>query len=116
MQMGALVGGNAREQDVMMAALDDIDRVDLHVTQVLHRSAWCRRTVAEWRGGLKPLRPQPDASGASLGERIGLASNRAHQRGRMACTGWAELPTPIRDCARWPRISRAVAGGSPPVS
>src|SRR5262249_55532289 len=92
MQMGALVGGNAREQDVMMAALDDIDRVDLHVTQVLHRSACGLRTVAEWHGGLKPLRPQPDASGASLGERIGLASNRAHQRGRMACTGWAERP------------------------
>src|SRR5215470_4902170 len=81
MQMGTLVAGNAREEDVMMAALDHIDRVDLHVTQVLHRRAGGLGTVAEWRFGLKPLRPQPDASGASLGERVGLLGNRAHQHG-----------------------------------
>src|SRR5262249_60089439 len=101
--MGSLVAGNAREQDVMMAALDHIDRVDLHVSQVLHRSACGLGTVTEWRSALKPLRPQPDAPGASLGERVSLAANRAHQGGRMSCTGrgGTGLPKPIRDCARY---------------
>src|SRR5262245_2429632 len=92
LQMRTLVAGNAREEDVMMAALDHVDRVDLHVAQVLHRSASGRRTVAKRRGALEPLCPQPDVPGASLGERVGLAGHRAYQRGRMASPDAAERP------------------------
>ena len=77
-QMRALVAGDARVQDVVVAALDHVDGVDLHVAQMLHRRARRLRPVAERRGRIEPLRAQPDASGSSLGERVGFAGGRGH--------------------------------------
>jgi hypothetical protein len=49
-QVGALVSGYARVEDVVVAALDHIDGVDLHVAQVLDRRRRRAGSVAEGRG------------------------------------------------------------------
>ena len=41
LQVLAAVVGNPREQNVVMAALDDVDRIDLHVAQVPDRRRGC---------------------------------------------------------------------------
>ena len=63
-QVLAPVLGDAREEDVVVAALDDVDGVDLHVAQVLDRRARRLRPVAERRRLVEPLRAEPDAAGA----------------------------------------------------
>ena len=65
-------------EDVVMAALDHVDRVDLNVAQVLHRQARGLGPVAERHGGIEPLGVQPDAPGASLGEHVGFAGSPGH--------------------------------------
>ena len=62
-QVLALVVGNPRVEDLVVAALDDVDGVDLHVAQVLDRGPGRLRPVAKRRGFVEPLRAQPDASG-----------------------------------------------------
>ena len=62
-QVLAAILGNAREEDVMVAALDDVDGVDLHVAQVLDRGPRRLSPAAERRRLVEPLRVQPDASG-----------------------------------------------------
>ena len=61
-QMLALISRNARIEDVVVAAFDHIDGVDLHIAQMLHRGARRLGPVAERRGRIEPLRVQPDAS------------------------------------------------------
>ena len=70
MQVRALVAGDARVEDVVVAALDHVDGVDLHVAQVLHGGARRLGPVAERRWRIEPLGAQPDAPGAGLGERV----------------------------------------------
>jgi hypothetical protein len=72
-QMLAPVSGNARVEDLVMAAFDHIDGIDLHIAQVLHRGARRLGSVAEWRGFVEPLCAQPDAPGEGLGEREAFA-------------------------------------------
>ena len=50
-----------------MAALDYVDGVDLHVTQVLHRGAGRFWPVAEGRVFVELLGAQPDAPGVGCG-------------------------------------------------
>ena len=73
--IGAPVRRNARVEDLVVAALDHVDRVDLHVSQVLDRGARRRGPRAERRGLVKPLGAQPDPSG--LGFRDLRQSTRA---------------------------------------
>ena len=47
----------------MVAAFDHIDRVDLHVAEMLDREPRGRGSVTEWRGDIEPLGMEPDASG-----------------------------------------------------
>jgi len=61
---------NAREEDVMVAAFDHMDRVDLDIAEMLHRRRCCRRAVAEGRIAVKPLRPHPDPLGGRFRQRI----------------------------------------------
>src|SRR4051812_28062371 len=68
-QIVALVGGNARVENLMVAALDDVDRVDLHVAEVLHRRARRLRSGAEGGRLVKTLGPQPEPPRARLAER-----------------------------------------------
>ena len=44
----------------MMAAFDDVDRVDLHVTKMLHGLADRFGSIAERCGRVEPLGVQPD--------------------------------------------------------
>ena len=46
----AAIVGNAGPENVVVAALDDIDGVDLHVAEMLDRSARRLRPLAERRG------------------------------------------------------------------
>ena len=73
MQMLAPICRDARVEDVVMAALDDVDGVNLQVAQVRDR---CRRglgTGAEGFVGVQALGVQPDSTGlngSELDERI----------------------------------------------
>ena len=62
-EVGAPVGGDAVEQNVVVAALDDVDGVDLHVAEMLDRGASGFRAFAERRGGVEALGVEPDAAG-----------------------------------------------------
>src|SRR6266852_2236231 len=86
-QMVALVSGNARVEDLVMAAFDHIDSVDLHIAQMLHRGASRLGPVAKRRRFVEPLGAQPDASGVGLSEREGLSAFPGHERarGRSQC-------------------------------
>jgi hypothetical protein len=67
-QVLAPIGRNARVQDMMVAALDHVDGVDLHVAEVFDGGRCRSGAVAERRALIEPLRAQPDASGARPGE------------------------------------------------
>src|SRR3977135_3813371 len=86
-QMVALVSGNAREEDLVMAAFDHIDGVDLHIAQVLHRGANRPGPVAKRRGFVEPLGAQPNTSGVGFSEREGLAAFARHGRARGSAGG-----------------------------
>src|SRR5204863_471433 len=90
----ALVSGDARIQDVVVAALDHVDGVDLNVAQVLHGKARRLGPVPEWHGSIEPLGVQPDASGPRLGEGVGLAGGQWH-----GGTTWHE-------CGLWERTQQ----------
>ena len=64
-----------------MAALDHVDRVDLHVAEMLDGGARRLGPVAERRVLVEPLRAQPDASGLRFGQRGGLAGVAGHWAG-----------------------------------
>src|SRR5690606_12011470 len=67
-------------QDVVVAALDHVDGVDLHVTEMLDGGPGRRRAGPERLAGVEPLRPQPDPA------RVGPAeSDGAPGTGRQAC-------------------------------
>src|SRR5258708_14774048 len=90
-QMVALVSRNARVEDLVMAAFDHMDGVDLHIAQVLHRGTRRLGSLAKRRGFVESLGAQPDASGTGLGEREGLSAFSAHERARENL-----LQTPLR--------------------
>src|SRR5262249_30082270 len=79
-QVVAPVTRNARVEDLVMAALDHVDGVDLHVAEMLHSGARRLGPVAERRAFIKPLRAQPDATGARFGERDGFVGRAGHKR------------------------------------
>ena len=62
-QIAALVGRDAAEQDVMVRALDDVDRIDLHVAEVFDSEARRYRAVAKGRARIEALGVEPDAAG-----------------------------------------------------
>ena len=68
MQMLAPIRRDTRVENVVMAALDDEDGVNLQVAEVRHR---CRRGVwagAKGFGGVQALGIQPDSAGLDGGE------------------------------------------------
>ena len=62
-QMLAPVLGNARVENVVVAPLDHVDGVDLHVAEVLHGRGRRLGAAAERRRCIQPLSAQPEASG-----------------------------------------------------
>jgi hypothetical protein len=73
-QVGAPISGDAGVEDVMVAALDDIDGVDLHIAEMGDRVGHGLRAVAERRLCIEPLRAQPDAAGFRFGEGVRFRS------------------------------------------
>ena len=64
-EVGAAVGGDAVVEDVVVAALDHVDRVDLHVAQMRDRARHRLRPGAERLGDVQPLRIDPEARARS---------------------------------------------------
>src|SRR5690606_30090520 len=90
-QIGAAIIGNARKEDVMVATLDDVDRIDLHIAQMGNGGAGRRGPGAEWGLLIEPLRPEPDPPGRSDVEGIGflrhvwfLSDTESNNAGRIA--------------------------------
>lgn len=71
LEVGAAIIRNAGEQDVVMAALDHVDGVDLHIAEMVDGRGHGRSPLAERRPGVEPLRAQPDAAGISIAQRKG---------------------------------------------
>jgi len=88
MQMFAPIGRNAGVEDVMVTALDDVDGVNLDITQVRHRGRRGLRTGAERFGSVQALGMQPDTPGLD-----GVEVNE-----RIRQSGF--LPTERTACAR----------------
>ena len=80
-QIGAAVGGNAATENMVVAALDHVDGVDLHIAEMLDRRRRRLRPVAERRWRIEPLGAQPDAPGFGLGQ--GMGFSRAGHRAAM---------------------------------
>src|ERR1700754_2045289 len=84
-QVLAAIGGYAAPEDVVVAALDDIDRVDLDIAQMLDGGLRCARPGPERLGPVQPLGAEPDIPGPGLGQVPGgLAGDMGHG------AGWAE--------------------------
>ena len=84
-QMVAPVSGDARVEDLVMAALDHVDGVDLHIAQVLHRGARRPGPAAERRVFVEPLGAQPEAPGVRVAEHKEAClsySSGSHRRSR----------------------------------
>ena len=58
---------------MMVAALDDVDGVDLHIAEMVDRGRRRRRPPAEWRRGVEPLGAQPDPAGLGLAQGMGVS-------------------------------------------
>ncbi len=82
-QMRPLIVRDARIEDLVVAAFDDVDRIDLHVAQVLDSEACRLRPIAERGRGIEPLGVQPDASGLGFADRVGLLEPGGHGMGRV---------------------------------
>ena len=66
-QVLAPIVRDARVENLVVAALDDVDRVDLYVAEMLDRGADRSGTVTKRCGFVEALGVQPDAPG--VGER-----------------------------------------------
>ena len=77
MQVSPVVARYSRVQNMVMAALDHVDRVDLHITKVLDGEACCRRSGSEWFANIQPLGSKPNAPGLARGELKGLRHQSA---------------------------------------
>ena len=80
-QIGAAIGGDAAIEDVMMAALDHVDGVDLHIAEMVDRRRHRLRPGAERRRRVEPLGAQPDSPGLGFGQGTGFS--RAGHRTAM---------------------------------
>ena len=104
--MYAPVAGNAGPQNVVVATFDDVNGVDLHVAELLHRSRRCRRPLAERRQRVEPLGAQPDPPGRGLGQGMG-SIGAEHRAGTVA--GFARQASAQR-FGRSPILPVAVSG------
>ena len=92
MQVLAPIGRDASVEDVVMAALDDVDRVDLQVAQVRHRCRRGRRAGAEGLGGIEPLGMQPDSARLGRGEQEGRMVHQGRRLRDLAPRSAGPLP------------------------
>src|SRR5829696_7129918 len=59
----AAVGRNTGPKNVVVSAFDDVDRVDLHVSEVLDRGCGGTGPLAERHSRIQPLSMKPETSG-----------------------------------------------------
>ena len=71
-QIGAAIGGNAIPENVMVTALNHMDGINLHVTEMLDRISRRLRALAERSVRIKPLGAQPDRSRCGFRQRNGI--------------------------------------------
>ena len=78
-QVRAPVFGNAAPENMVVAALDHVDGVDLHVAEMFDGRRRRVRPLTERRPGVEPLGAQPDVPGRGLGQGNGFigAGHRA---------------------------------------
>ena len=62
-QIRALICRDTAVENVMVAAFDDIDRVDLYIAEMFNGKTHSFRAVSERRRGVQLLCMKPDASG-----------------------------------------------------
>ena len=127
MQIRASIFGDAVPEDVMVAALDHMDGVDLHIAEMFDGRRRCLRPAAERRLGIEPLGAQPGVPAAALLRETGLsARDIARQSSRIrefqatffprnaaiaaatSCRDQLEPPDPI-GFARWPMLPVAIS-------
>src|SRR5690349_7734801 len=72
LEVAAAIGRDAAIEDVMVAALDHVDGVDLHIAEVLDRGRDRSRSLAERRRHVQPLCLQPDAARQGFGQEVGF--------------------------------------------
>ena len=64
----------------MVAALDHVDGVDLHIAEMPDRCRDGLGAGAERLAFIQPLRPQPDATGLGVGQGQGFCGSAGHGR------------------------------------
>src|SRR6185437_5084570 len=74
------ISGDAAPQDVMMATLDHMDRVDLEIAEMFDRRARGVGTVAERLCLVEVLRVQPNPTRGALGKGDRRLGSRRHAR------------------------------------
>ena len=80
-QVRAGITRDAAIENVMMAALDDVNGVDLHIAEMVHRRRHRLRSGPERLVRIEPLGVQPDSPGLGLGQGAGFS--RAGHRAAM---------------------------------
>src|SRR5215471_1474779 len=107
----------------MVAALDDIDGVDLDIAQMGDRIRDGLRPTAERRKRIESLRTQPNTSRPDFAQRIGCL-RAGHQRRSLADSGLQEVRKMQRrfaegelfSCRKAPVRWHRIGGASPPLS
>ena len=110
---------------MVVAALDDVDGVDLHITEMFDGSTCRLRPFSEWRLR-EPLGAQPDAPGRGLGQGkgfIGAGTSRRNVAGLARAKGYCYWPchsgmvrstrTEMRNCATGSRNSGITLRAAP---
>ena len=101
-QIRAPIGGDAGLENVMVAALDDVDRVDLHIAQMLHRRRNSPRSGAERRAASSRwARSQICRALALVRGRVSVARGIARQCNRIRREKRARIYDYDRPAGRW---------------
>src|SRR6185312_9410204 len=88
-EIRAPIIGDAGPEDMVVAALDDVDGVDLNIAEMGERIGDGLRTCAERGGHVEPERAHPEAPGLKAGQWVEFAGGR-HRPATLA--GFAGLP------------------------
>ena len=67
-QIGAPIAGDPGPENMVVAALDDVDGVDLHIAEMFNGGGGRLRALAERRRRVEPLGAEPDPPGLGPGQ------------------------------------------------
>ena len=80
-QIGAPIAGDPAPENMVVAALDDVDGVDLHIAEMFDGGGCRLRALAERRRRIEPLGAEPDPPGLGPGQ--GMRFTRGGHGARM---------------------------------